>query len=101
MAISRATCQMAPDSTYYSLTWCAGVIAHESHHARLARSATYSYGLAEEERECIAYQCAVLERIGAPDTEIDYLATLDGSHFDADADGDGEYTWDDYHARDW
>jgi hypothetical protein len=64
-----------------------------------ARNPSYSYGLAREERDCIKYQRAVMEKIGAPSSEIDHLATQDGSHFDMD--GDGEYTWKDYEARTW
>ena len=99
MVIVRNACQLAPSAAYHSLTWCAGCIAHEAHHAMLSQSSTYSYGHAEEEQVCIAYQQAVMERIGAPASELEYLASLDGSHFDAD--GDGRYTWDDYEARDW
>jgi hypothetical protein len=99
MELSSSTCQLAPASAYYSLTWCAGCIAHEAHHARLAESPSHTYGLAEEELDCIAFQRAVSERLGAPDWELDYLATLDGSHFDLD--GDGRYTWDDYERRHW
>jgi hypothetical protein len=99
MDTSRSVCQLAPATAYHSLTWCAGCIAHESHHAKLSQSASYSYGYAHEEQVCIEYQRTVLERIGAPTCELDYLSTLDGSHFDAD--GDGEYTWKDYESRNW
>ena len=99
MDTSRSVCQLAPATAYHSITWCAGCIAHEAHHAKLSQSASYSYGHAQEEKVCIAYQRAVLERIGAPPSELEYLATLDGSHFDAD--GDGEYSWKDYGTRNW
>jgi hypothetical protein len=99
MDASRSTCQLAPASAYASQTWCAGCIAHEAHHAKLSASPSYDYGEAAEERECIEYQRAVLERIAAPASELEHLATQDGSHFDAN--GDGEYTQEDYEARTW
>ena len=99
MDIRRSTCQLAPRTAYYSLTWCAASIAHEAHHGKLGCCASYSYGHAHEERACIDYQRAILERIGAPAWEIEYLATLDGNHFDTD--GDGKYTWKDYKRRNW
>ncbi len=99
MDASHRTCQLAPASTYYSLTWCAGVIAHEAHHAKLQSSPSYEYGLVEEERACNVFQASVMEKIGAPRDELDHLAKQDGTHFDAN--GDGEYTESDYEARDW
>ena len=93
------TCQLAPATAYASITWCAGVISHEAHHAFIFQSISESYGGRHEEKECIGRQIEVMKRIGAPQWELDYLAGLDGSHFDLD--GDGEYTWKDYELRDW
>ena len=93
------TCQLAPATTYASITWCAGVIAHEAHHALIFQSTSEGYGGRHEEKKCIDRQIDVMKRIGAPQWELDYLAGLDGSHFDLD--GDGEYTPKDYELRDW
>jgi hypothetical protein len=93
------TCQLAPATTYASITWCAGVIAHEAHHAFIFQTTSEAYGGQSEEMKCIDRQIDVMKRIGAPQWELDYLAGLDGSHFDLD--GDGEYTWKDYELRDW
>lgn len=99
MRVARATCSLAPATAFHSLTWCAGSIAHEAYHSKLARQPGHSYGLAEEEQACIDYQLTVMKRLGAPREEIDYLASADGRHFDTN--GDGRYTWADFHERDW
>jgi len=98
------------DATAFStLTWYASTIAHDSTHSQLY----YEYLRAnpgqsvpqdawadvESERFCNAYQLDVLTRIGAPASEIEYLAGLSGDHCDVDHDGDCD--WDDYYARDW
>jgi hypothetical protein len=75
------------------------VIAHEAHHAFIFQTTSEAYGGQSEEMKCIDRQIDVMKRIGAPQWELDYLAGLDGSHFDLD--GDGEYTWKDYELRDW
>jgi len=93
------TCQLAPASAYASVTWCAGCIAHEAYHSKLSQSPDYAYGLEQEEEECMAYQLTVLQKIGAPRSELEHLAAQDGKHFDLD--GDGEYTWSDYEKRRW
>lgn len=98
------------DATAFStLTWYASTIAHDATHSQLY----YEYLRAhpgdpipqeawadvESERFCIAYQLDVATRIGAPASEIEYLAGLTGDHCDVDHDGDCD--WDDYFARDW
>ncbi len=93
------TCQLAPATAYASITWCAGVISHEAHHALIFQSTSAGYGGRHEEQQCIKRQIDVMKRIGAPQSEVDYLAGQDGSHFDLD--GDGEYTSKDYELRDW
>jgi len=93
------TCQLTPSSALASVTWCAGCIAHEAHHSKLFHGPKYSYGGAEEELACNAFQQRVLERIGAPPSELAHLAAQDGGHFDLD--GDGRYTWADYYKRTW
>lgn len=96
-----------------SMTWLTSVLAHETHHIRKYKETGKKLGdahlmadkkaalqvMIDEELECNRVQIAVLEKIGAPQHEIDYLKAQKGDHFDIDKDGD--YDWDDYQARDW
>lgn len=96
-----------------SMTWLTSVLAHETHHIRKYKETGKKLGdahlmkdkkaalqvMIDEELECNRVQIAVLEKIGAPRFEIDYLKAQKGDHFDIDKDGD--YDWEDYQARDW
>lgn len=73
--------QLNGSSAYYSRTWCAGVIAHDSFHSKLyfdyKRQHPWSlwvkpgvYGGAAAEHACLQHQIAVLKDIGAPTNEI-------------------------------
>jgi len=96
-------------TAFFSVTWYASTIAHDATHSELY--AQYqaahpnepvpedAYGGVEIERFCIGYQLEVSKRIGAPQSEIDYLSTLDGTHCDLDHDGDCD--WEDYQNRNW
>ena len=96
-------------TAFYSVTWYASTIAHDATHSELY--AQYqsahpgepvpeeAYGGVDIERFCIGYQLEVAKRIGAPQSEIDYLSSLDGTHCDVDNDGDCD--WDDYQNRNW
>ena len=96
-------------TAFFSVTWYASTIAHDATHSELY--AQYqaahpgepvpeeAYSGVEIERFCIGYQLEVSKRIGAPQSEIDYLSTLDGTHCDVDHDGDCD--WDDYQNRNW
>jgi hypothetical protein len=96
-------------TAFFSVTWYASTIAHDATHSELyARyQAAHpgesvprtAYGGVEIERFCISYQIEVSRQISAPQNEIDYLSTLDGTHCDLDRDGDCD--WDDYQNRDW
>ncbi len=96
-------------TAFYSLTWYASTIAHDATHSELYAhyQATHpgepvpdgAFGGVEVERFCIGYQLEVARRIGAPQSEIDYLSSLDGTHCDLDKDGDCD--WNDYKNRDW
>ncbi len=96
-------------TAFFSVTWYASTIAHDATHSELYaqyRSAhpgepvpENTYGGVDIERFCIGYQIEVAKRIGAPQSELDYLATLDGTHCDLDNDGDCD--WEDYQNRDW
>ncbi len=96
-------------TAFFSVTWYASTIAHDATHSELyARYLAAhhgksvprnAYGGVEIERFCINYQIEVSRQVGAPQNEIDYLFTLDGTHCDLDHDGDCD--WDDYQNRDW
>ena len=87
----------------------ASTIAHDATHSELYHRYLEShpgevvpenaYGGVDNERFCNGYQLEVLKRIGAPQSEIEYMATQDGTH--CDVDGDGDCDWDDYLNRNW
>ncbi len=101
--------EVGDPTAFSTLTWYASTIAHDATHSQLY----YEYLRAHpgqavpqeawadvaSERFCNSYQLDVLTRIGAPASEIEYLAGLSGDHCDVDHDGDCD--WDDYDSRDW
>lgn len=102
------TFDVADKTSFYSVTWCAASIGHDALHSKMYHDylkakggpvpATVWTGQ-KAEIKCIAFQLDLLKKIGAPKHEVDYCATLDGTHSDVDKDGD--YDWDDYFKRDW
>jgi hypothetical protein len=96
-------------TAFYSLTWYASTIAHDATHSELYHQYRIAhpgelvpedvFGSVEVERFCNGFQLDVLIGIDAPQNEIDYMSTLDGTHCDLDQDGDCD--WDDYQNRDW
>ena len=87
---------LSEKTAFYSLTWCASVIAHEAYHSKLYHDykeehsgevPREAWGGTERELECIKYQTEVSKKIGAPKHEIDYLKTCDGTHWDLNNDG--------------
>jgi len=107
--LSAPTFELANPTAYYSLTWCAGSIAHDSMHSKIYHDYRKAHDGAlppdarslqiEEEKNCIAHQLQVLRDIGAPIHEISHCAEQDGTH--ADVNKDGKYDWDDYRQGDW
>jgi hypothetical protein len=102
------TYEMTDRTAFYSLTWCAGTIAHDSYHSKLyhdhrARNPGSVPGSVwsgeEAELKCIRHQIEVMELIGAPKHEIEHCRQADGKH--ADIDKDGKYDWEDFKKRDW
>ena len=90
------TIDIASPTFNASLTWLASVLAHESVHAvQFLNKQTYT-GL-ESEKEGNAYQLMVLRHVGAPQSEIEYMLTQKGDHFDLNK--DGKYDWDDFNRR--
>lgn len=103
------TFELANPSAYYSITWCASAIAHDSMHSKIyqddvksnpskQRAENWSSQV-EEEKQCNAHQLQVLRDIGAPPHEINHCAKQDGTH--ADVNKDGKYDWDDYEKGNW
>ena len=100
--------QMSDKTAFYSLTWCAGTIAHDAYHSYLYRKHSPADGARPDyekwagfaaERQCIDFQISVMNKIGASDHEIDYLKSLDGTH--GDVNGDGKLDEKDYQQRNW
>lgn len=99
---------VSDQTAFYSVTWYASTIAHDSTHSELYHEYLELNGApvpddvwtgVAVERFCNAYQLDVLRRIGGPADEVDYLANQTGTH--CDLDGDGDCDWDDYNSRDW
>ena len=100
--------EMADPTTFYSVTWCAGTIAHDALHSKLYHDYLAAHGEPvpdkvwtgrDAEIKCISFQLEILRRIGAPRHEVDYCAKLNGEHYDIDR--DGKYEWEDYFKRNW
>lgn len=96
--VSKSNIDIARRTFDASVTWLASVLIHEGIHIEQYKSGRdYSGQVAE--RACNLVQLEVLRSIGAPNSEIDYLITQDGMHFDLN--GDGVYDWKDYQLRDY
>jgi len=103
------TFYLADRSAFYSVTWCAGCIAHDAHHSKLYHDYLAAHGGQSvpdavwsgqaAEQQCLKYQLTILESIGAPDDERVYVASCDGSH--GDVNRDGKYDWRDDQQRNW
>jgi hypothetical protein len=97
--------EMTDTTAYYSLTWCAATIAHDSFHSKLYHEYQKAHAGpvpdtvwtgTSAEQQCMAHQLAVMARIGATKQEINY----------AKSQADGRYvkekeTWGDYKERTW
>jgi hypothetical protein len=80
-------------SAYYSLTWCAGDIAHDSFHSKLYHDyqKLHSKTVPEDvwtghdaEVICLKHQSQVLKEIGAPDGEVTYCEHISPDYADVD-----------------
>jgi len=99
-------------TAFYSATWYAGVLAHESVHSELfyqylaggkSRKAVPDQVWKEREAEilCMKYQAQVLMQIGSPQHEVDHVTLRSGDGTHSDIDKDGDVDWLDYLRRDW
>jgi len=102
------TYEMSARTAFYSVTWCAGTIAHDALHSKLyhdhrkqhaGRVPADVWTGEVAEKRCILFQLEVLEQIGAPDHETAYCRKLKGTHHDVNK--DGKYDKEDYRERDW
>jgi hypothetical protein len=102
------TYEISSTSALYSISWCAGTIAHDAYHSKLYHDYLNAKGApvpddvwtgTAAEKLCIAFQLSVLKKIGAPKHEIEYCIKLNGKHYDVNK--DGKYDWDDYFKRKW
>lgn len=91
------TFQLSPKPDNMEKYWLASCLAHDSYHHYLYKlnkhqlhgaEPTYdSYSGFEAEKQCNAFQLQVLQRIAAPQYEIDYMRKQDGTHCDTNGDG--------------
>lgn len=101
------TFQMADLTAFYSLTWCASSIVHDSLHSKLYHDYKDNRGPIPAmvwtgkaaEKKCLKYQVATLKKIGAPKSEIDYCRHSKPTY--SDRNSDGKYNWDDYRQITW
>jgi len=103
--LTPPTYEMADSTTFHSLTWCAATIAHDSFHSKLYHDYRNAHGGAvpdkvwtgqAAEELCMKHQIAVMERIGASKSEIDYAKKQSSGKYVKDNE-----TWEDYKKRNW
>jgi hypothetical protein len=92
-------------TAFYSITWCAATVAHDSFHSKLYHDyhKTHSGSVPDAvwtgraaERKCMKHQLSVMERIGATRSEIDYATKQTAGHY-----VDNKETWKEYRKRKW
>lgn len=100
--------QLSKKTAFYSLTWCAGAIAHDAYHSFLYQkhlpkngkhTPSHKWAGFASEKKAIKFQIRVMKKIGASDRELNYMESQDGLH--GDVNGDGKLTKEDYDKRDW
>ena len=102
--------RMTSNTAFHSLTWCAGALVHEAHHIALAkrRGETNQFNpvfgnvrgykdYQRDELECFALELQILKKMNAPRSEIDFVRSQDGTHFDPNR--DGKLDWRDLQPR--
>lgn len=100
------TYEIADITAFYSLTWCAATIAHDSFHSKLYHDHLKTHGGngghvpdkvwtgIEAEKQCVKHQLLVMEHIGASKWEIDHAKTQQDGHYAKDNE-----TWEEYHKK--
>ena len=85
------TIRLTNSTTFFSLTWLAGVLVHEACHMRQYRQmlkerdnpyslSRRNFNTAITEAECIAQQLEIARAVGAPQKEIRQITSEGGSH---------------------
>lgn len=99
------TYEMSDVTAYYSVTWCAATIAHDSFHSKLYHDYRNAHGGSvpdsvwigtNAEQQCMKHQLLVMQQIGAPKWEMDHAKNLADGHYVKD-----QETWQDYKKRKW
>ena len=89
MGQSPPVCLLSREDAFDSVSWCAGLIAHETHHSKLYNDYRTRHGLPvprwisvgpAAEYQCLQHQLSVLEFVGAPKSKIDYIRRGDVSY---------------------
>src|SRR6266446_1360656 len=97
------TYEISDITAYYSLTWCAATIAHDSFHSKLYHDYRKAHDGPvpdtvwtgkEAEGQCMKHQLVVMQHIGASTWEIDYAKKQTDGHYVKDNE-----TWQDYKKR--
>src|ERR1043166_3256033 len=97
------TYEMSDTNAFYSLTWCAATIAHDSFHSKLYHDYRKDHpgGVPDTvwtgrvaERLCMKHQLSVMEHIGASKWEMEYAKRQEDGKYVKD----GE-TWREYRKR--
>ena len=99
------TYEMSDTTAFYSLTWCAATIAHDSFHSKLYHDYQQSHrgpvpdeiwsGRAAEQK-CMKHQLIVMQHIGATQLEIDWAKKQADGHYAKENE-----SWDDFNHRKW
>jgi hypothetical protein len=99
------TFEMSDRTAFYSVTWAAATIAHDSFHSKLYHDYRKAHGGSvpdavwtgtAAEQQCMQHQLEVMARIGATQWEIGHAKRQAGGHYVKD----GE-TWNEYQQRKW
>lgn len=89
VADSPPVCLLSRKDAFSSITWCASAISHETHHSKLYNDYKTQNGSPvplwisvgpAAEYQCLQYQLSVMEFIGAPKSEIDFIRRGDVSY---------------------
>jgi len=99
------TYDMTDATAFYSVTWCAATIAHDSFHSKLYHEYQAAHpgpvpdsvwiGRAAEQK-CMGYQLEVMHRLRASDWEIAHARSQADGHYVTNA-----ASWQEYKARKW
>jgi hypothetical protein len=99
------TYELSDTNAFYSVTWCAGTIAHDSFHSKLYHDYLKEHGGrvpdavwtgTTAEQQCMKHQLVVMEHIGATKWEIGYAQKQADGHYVKNSE-----TWQEYEKRSW